>query len=175
MKKLITLLLLIMSLNCIAQASAGRKFTINFTLLTEDFKNTSTNFIYNERGIYFDNYQMHTANTGNYTTVTLTGQYTFIIGPQGFLATICLQREYTESNGLPEFKNYYIHFDSEIGNRNETFTADIGKIELNPSYPFIWVKNIYGTIKVFSEMSPQGWENIFLSEITNMIKIAKPE
>lgn len=171
MKRLLLFLLLFAALSSFSQASSTREFDISFTMDKNDFENTSFNFICHRGAVDVEQCELTTEKSRGGIIITLSGSYDYIVGPPGLLLTICLQQKFTSHSGFEQTQNFYIHFDPAFGTNNELFTANIGRVVPDKSYPFMLVKEVSGKLKLQKEMHPSGWEDIFLSEVSNIINI----
>ncbi|WP_297334733.1 hypothetical protein [Flavobacterium sp.] len=174
MKKLLSFLFLVVAVNSFSQASSTREFAISFIMDKKDFEKTSFNFICHRGAVDVEQCELTTKKSRGDVIVTLSGRYHHIVGPPGFLMTICLQQNYLSGSGFNHTQNYYVHFDSAIGTNNERFDVNIGKVAPDKNYPFMLVKEVSGKLKIQKAMLPDGWQDIFLCEVANIITIKNP-
>ena len=172
MKTILTALLLLLSFMALAQASGDMKYDITFTNPNKHFKNTEL-FLLAHRGAV--NFEKCTYNIENIAferiKIRLQGQYTYVLGPHGFLATICLSQKYKSDSGIEEIQNYFVRLidiDCESTTLGVIIKCDLGDIAIDEIYPFIKAKKISGQIKAEYEPFQTKENNIEIANWTKM-------
>ena len=152
MKTIFTSLLLLLTLMALAQASGDMKYDITFTIPNKHFKNTELFLLAHRGAVNFENCTYNTENIAfEKTKIRLQGQYTYVLGPHGFLATICLSQKYKSNHGIEEIQNYFVQLmdiEYESATSGAIIKCDLGDIAMNEIYPFIKAKKISGQIKL---------------------------
>ncbi|TRW24833.1 hypothetical protein FMM05_10055 [Flavobacterium zepuense] len=175
MKRILTLIILLYGFAALPQASSHMGYDITFTVPANNLNATEFYFLAHRGVVNFTSCTYTVEPAGNAKTkIRLQGRYSYVIGPEGFLATICLSEKYKNDNGVEELQNYFIQlkdFDSEhftdVGN---VIKCNLGNIELksNPTYPFIMAIKTGGGVKLTYDFSENMDSYIEIANWTKM-------
>lgn len=137
MKNLFCLLLLVISFAGFSQASASHYFDITLNIPVRSLKDINFYLLTYSSGVYPKecSYTIEPMADSK-TKVHLTGNYSYIIGPKGFLGTICIAVKSQTHAGTEEIQNYFIDIEKETKVNGE-FTLEIGDIKLDKIEPYI--------------------------------------
>ncbi|WP_159801919.1 hypothetical protein [Flavobacterium sp. MK4S-17] len=176
MKKVVLLFIILSTYIGFAQKTSNMFFELSFVMETAQFKKAEIYLLCSKGAVsvWECNYSSEKISP-IHTKVKLQGNYKYIVGPPGFLATICITKPHKNSFGLEITENYFIRLDDTIEINNNSVTADLGTIELNYSYPFIYVQNLNGKLVPKRNLSPKSWDRNLLSEMLKWTRVKKAE
>lgn len=171
MRNYFCLLLLAISFTGFSQASASHYFDITLNIPVRSLKDTDLYLLTYSSGVYPKecSYTIEPMADSK-TKVHLTGNYSYIIGPEGFLGTICIAVKSQTHAGTEEIQNYFIDIEKET-KANGKFTLEIGDIKLEKTEPYITATFKNNNVLVSYDSSPNT--DKLLSRLTKWSKFQK--
>jgi len=175
MKRILTLIILLCSFNALPQASSNMSYDITFTVPANNLNATEFYFLAHRGVADFASCTYTIEPVGKAKAkIRLQGSYHYVIGPPGFLATICLSEKYKSVDGVEGLQNYFISlkdFDYEfVNNIGNVIKCNLGDIELkgNPNYPFITATKTGSGVKLNYDFSGNRDSYIEIANWTKM-------
>ncbi|PZR22257.1 MAG: hypothetical protein DI539_06045 [Flavobacterium psychrophilum] len=173
MRNYFSLLLLAISFAGFSQASATHYFDITVNIPFKPLKDVDFYLLTYSSGVHPQecNYTIQPLADSK-TKVHLVGNYSYIIGPKGFLGTICIAVRSQTHAGTEEIQNYFIDIEKET-NVNDEFTLEIGDIKLDTIAPYITASYVDNRVLIKYDSSAKNQADTLLSRLTKWTKFRK--